>query len=223
MGRNIGTLGVPREPLDLEFTYFDGVVIRVHPQASDSTEVEFLALVGDAQMEALEEVDLDEVDDGQAGPTVDVAVIRSVQALMDGLRSMIHPDDWRTYWEVGKKHGQQTRDRMADLKAITKAVMEATTDFPTRLSSGSTAGPAAMPGNSTAGSSSPATAASTADTVRAAAPVSGTDQALALLRGRPDLQEFILDAEEVQAARAREEMAGPMTAAQKLLAGRRAG
>jgi hypothetical protein len=194
MGRHIGTLGRQREPLDLEFGYF-GATIRVHPQATDAVELEFLRAADDVDMSALDGVDMSTVD--AVDPERLQAALRALgraqraahQAVLDALHQLIHPDDFAAYWRLGMEHGQQIRDRMADVRAITTAVVEATTDFPTGRPAGSQPGPATTPPGSGDASLSPA------------APASDLDVALALERGRPDLQEFyVMQAEEREQA-----------------------
>jgi hypothetical protein len=194
MGKNIGTLGREHPPLDLEFTYFDKT-IRVHPHATDEVEVEFVEAGRDIDLAELEGVDFDTV---EAMTDADrVKLIRTMSraqqagyhALMDALHRLIHPDDFQSYWDTGKEHGQQVRDRMADIRAITAAVTEAVTDFPTGRRSGSPPGPAPTPASSGAGSSSPDIGHPT-----------DLQVALALERGRPDIQEFyVMQAEQEEA------------------------
>lgn len=185
MGRNIGTLGRAREALDLEFGYF-GSTIRIHPQASDAVELEFLRAAEEIDISALQGVDLAQVEamgvdeQAQVLRTLSQATRAAHQAMLTALRQLIHPDDWDTYWRLAREHGQQTRDLMADVRAITAAVVEATTDFRTGRRSASPAGPGATPPGSGAASSSPAQ------------PGSDLDMALALERGRPDIQEFFV-------------------------------
>jgi hypothetical protein len=185
MGKNIGRLGQQRADLDLEFDYFDQVV-RVHPHATDAVEIEFLEAAKDIDLAEMENLDLAAI---EAMPEDDrMRLLRSMshaaqaghRALMTSLRRLIHPDDFDTYWKVGNEHGQQLRDRMADIRAITAAVVEATTDFPTRQPSASPPGRTPAPPSSVAGSPSPGT--------------HPTDLtvSLALERGRPDIQEFYL-------------------------------
>jgi len=204
VGRNIGTLGRQRDPLDLEFTYF-GSTIRVHPQATDAVELEFLQAGRELDMSALEGVDLTRVDaldpeqQVKLATAMGQAVAATYRVLEGALRQLIHPDDWARYWRLGMQHGQQIRDRMADVKAITAAVVEATTDFPTGPRAASPAGPATTPPAS--GDVSPSLT---------PAPPAGSDleRALALERGRPDIQEFYVmqaEAEERERREAREQ------------------
>lgn len=216
MGRNIGTLGRTREPLDLEFSYF-GATIRVHPQATDAVEMEFLRVGGDVDMKELEGVDLAQIDALPRDKQVKLlrAMGRRVEAahtaLMTSLRALIHPDDYDMYWRLGMEHGQQIRDRMADVRAITTAVVEATTDFPTGPLSGSPAGPATTPPASGDASPSPAPPA-------ARGRASDLEMSLALERGRPDLQEFYVMEAEAREAAARQQRDQEQRDQQKLAA-----
>lgn len=206
MGRNIGTLGRQRDPLDLEFTYF-GSTIRVHPQASDAVELEFLQAGRDVDMSALEGVDLSKVDAVEpeklqrAIHAMGQAVAAGMRALDTALRQLVHPEDFALYWRLGMEHGQQIRDRMADVKRITEAVIEATTDFPTGPRSASPTGPVPTPPASEAVSpSAPLVEGLTEQENRE------LQQSLALERGRPDIQEFYLMTAE-HTARTRREAA----------------
>lgn len=220
MGRSIGQLGTRREPLDLDFTYF-GATVRVHPQASDTVELEFLDAGKDLDLSALEGVDLAKLDETEsekviaAASAVSKAVAAGYRLIKGSLRRVIHPDDFDTYWRLAVENGQQIRDLMADLKRITAAVVEAETGFPTTPPSASQPGPATTPAKSADGSSS-----------EVAAALSDTDAALVLLRGRPDLQEFVVLAEEMVLAeeqqKAAEASGRPMTAAEKLIAASKA-
>lgn len=196
MGRNIGTLGKARDPLDLEFTYF-GSTIRVHPQATDAVELEFLQAGRDIDMSALEGVDLSKVDAVEpeklqaALRAMSQAVQAGMRAVDTALRRLVHPDDFALYWRLGMEHGQQIRDRMSDVKFISDAVVEATTDFPHGLRAGSPVGPATTPPGSGDASPSPA-----------GPPPTDLERALALERGRPDIQEFyLMQAEDAERAR----------------------
>ncbi|MBM0275093.1 hypothetical protein [Micromonospora tarensis] len=184
MGRSIGSLGRQRDPLDLEFDYF-GQTVRIHPHATDAVELEFLQAGRDIDMSALDGVDLSQVDAMAAADQARLvramgqATAAAYRAVLDALRRLIHPDDWDTYWRLGMENGQQIRDRMSDIKAITTAVVESTTDFPTGRPAASPTGPETTPPASTADSPSPA-------------PASDLEVAMALERGRPDIQEFYL-------------------------------
>lgn len=197
MGKSIGSLGREREPLDLEFEYF-GKTLRVHPFASDDVEVEFIDAGRDIDVDSLMSMDLTKFDNlDEAEQTRLLGEIGKAQragyvALMRSLRRLIHPDDFETYWKLGAEHGQQVIDRMRDVRAISSAVVEAVTDFPTGQPSDSPPGPATTPPSSEVVSYSQTRGAS------------DFDRAMALERGRPDLQEFFVMEKEYQEAAARE-------------------
>jgi hypothetical protein len=202
MGKSIGSLGTKRGPVDLEFDYF-GSTIRVHPQASDTVELEFLDVGRDIDLELLQDKSLEELDDDQRWAVL-AEMGRAIRGgyllVKDSLQQLIHPEDWPTYWKLARENGQQIRDLMSDLKYITAKVVEAETGFPTRLPSGSAGGPVTMPPKSAADSSS------------------DPDKALAVLRGRPDLQEFVVARQESQAEKSAAAQRGGGTAASRLLA-----
>lgn len=183
MAKSIGTLGRARPPLDLEFSYFDQT-IRVHPQATDSVEIEFLEAGRDIDMDELAAIDFNKIEEMSEEDrlrlirTMGKAQQAGYHAMMASLRRLIHPDDFKTYWDVGVLHGQTVRDRMADIRSLTAAVAEATTDFPTGRPSDSPPGPSPTPPSSAAVSPSPD------------AHPEDLRVAMALERGRPDLQEF---------------------------------
>ena len=220
MGKNIGTLGRQRQPLDLEFTYFDNTVIRVHPQATDEVEIDFLEAGKDIDLAELEKLDWSTVD--ALDPQEQARIFRSMGkavrdgylALMSSLRRLIHPDDFESYWTLGQKNGQQLRDRMADIRAITAAVVDATTDFPTGPPSGSPPGRAPTRPSSGAGSPS---GRAISDVERAISDVEADlERALALERGRPDIQEFFLMEAEWREQEAREQRERDARDARKL-------
>jgi len=184
MGRSIGSLGRKREPLDLEFDYF-GSKIRVNPHATDAVEIEFLEAGRDVDVEGLADLDLSDLealkpeDQARLLTAASRSVTAGFKATMTALHDLIHPDDFATYWRLAKENGQQVSDLWADIRALTGAVVEATTDFPIGRRSGSPDGSPRTPDSSAVGSPSPDL-------------LSGSDlhQALALERGRPDIQEF---------------------------------
>lgn len=190
MGRSIGTLGTVHEPLDLEFGYF-GATIRLHPQASDTVELDFLEAGRDIDMSVFDKpVEALGADEQLAAARHLSAAVRAVNLLLrDSLRRLIHPDDFDTYWRLAVEHRQLIRDLSADVKRLTAAVVEADTGFPTMPPSGSPDGPAATQPRSAGGSSA------------ADVPVSSSGalprdlvNSLALDRGRPDFQaSYLLD------------------------------
>jgi hypothetical protein len=200
MAKTIGTLGRTRPPLDLDFDYF-GAKVRVHPAANDSVEIDFMEAGKHIDTSALEAVDFEHLDtlstEEQAAllRTLGEATQAGYDVLMGTLRRLIHPDDFDLYWRLGMENGQQIRDRMADIRALTTAVVEETTDFPIGPPSDSPRGPSTTPASSGAGSRS-------VETVELPR---GTDleRALALERGRPDIQEFyVMEAEQAKAREA---------------------
>jgi hypothetical protein len=208
MGRNIGTLGQQREALDLEFTYFGGQIIRVHPRATDGVELEFLEAGRDVDIAELEDLDfskIDAMDEEQQQKifvTLSKASAAGYQAILTALHRLIHPDDFALYWRLGMDNGQQISDRMSDIRLITTAVIEATTDFPT--------GPPSDSASGSATTSAPSEVVSPSQATPPAAPVPthrrGTDLeiALALERGRPDMQEFYVMEAEIRETAAKE-------------------
>jgi hypothetical protein len=198
MGKSIGSLGRKREPLDMDFDYF-GETIRIHPYATDEVELDFIDAGRDIDVDSLTDLDFAEFESkSEAEQTRILATLGKAQragylAIMNALRKLIHPDDFETYRRLGAEHGQQVRDRMSDIRAITVAVVEATTDFPTGQRSGSPDGPPTTPPSSEVASFSQTRAGSDFET------------ALALERGRPDLQEFFVIQREAEEQAAREE------------------
>lgn len=204
MGKNIGSLGRQRDPLDLEFDYF-GTTLRVHPFASDEVEIEFLEAGRNIDMDELSDLDLakfDQLDDAaqlKALRDLTTAQREGYKAMMRSLRRLVHPDDFDAYWKIGGERGQQVTDRMADVKAITSAVIEATTDFPIGPPSTSPDGP-------------PETRPSSGD-ISFSLVASDFDKAMALERGRPDIQEFFVmekEARDLEAAQAAAQNAADM-------------
>lgn len=189
MGKNIGSLGRKREPLDLEFDYF-GTTVRMHPYATDAVEVEFIEAAMDVDLDELVNMDLAKFDAMPAEAQVKAlhdltaAQRKGFLAMMRSLRYLIHPDDFDAYWKIGNDNGQQVRDRMLDIKALTEAVIEATTDFPTQPPSLSQAGRG--------------TTAPSSEVVSPSPEVSDFERAMALERGRPDIQEFFVMEQEAK-------------------------
>jgi hypothetical protein len=187
VSRSIGTLGRKREPLDLEFDYF-GTRIRVSPDASDVAELEFLEIARGANLDMrdLEGLSAAELEDEAKVQDVvrrtNQVIINTYGLIRDKLREMIHPEDFDAYWRLARENRQMVSDLMADMQAITASVVEASTGFPTMPPADSPPTLASTLQNSGGGSSS--------------APASDTAKALELRRGRPDLQEFFVLAEE---------------------------
>lgn len=96
------------------------------------------------------------------------------------LKGQVHPDDWPRLIELARQNNQQFEDLMELAKSITEAVAK----FPTGRSSGSSAGRPTTEQKSKGGSSS-------TDDVR---------QALALMKGRPDLKMVLWQADQARRA-----------------------
>jgi general stress protein YciG len=215
MGKRVGRLGRERPPLDLEFDYFDGAVIRIHPGATDQVEAEFRETSFGIDLDEVAGLDLakfdslSQEDKNRVLVTMSKAELETYRALKKAIRGLIHPDDVDRYWEIGNKHGQQMRDRMADIKSITEWVLEESTDFRTGQSSGSTGGQQTTPPPSGDGSPSPEApptdaGAGPALTGTVVLPGSDLEKALVLERGRPDIQEIYLMEREFELSQAQE-------------------
>jgi hypothetical protein len=196
MGRHIGSLGRKREPLDITFDYF-GTTVRVHPYATDAVEIEFLEAGKDLDIEDLVGLDIakfeamDDATQMEALRNLTRAQSEGYKALMRSLRRLIHPDDFDAYWKVGNDHGQQVIDRMTDIRSVTEAVIAETTDFPTGRRSASETGPSETPPSS--------------EVVSYSLVATDFDKAMALERGRPDIQEFFVMEKEAREAAALKE------------------
>lgn len=172
---SLGRLGRKYDPIDLDFDWFEAT-IRVNPSCSRAALVEFIAEAG----------------------TVDQAdEIRGAQLIMRMLREVIHPDDFEQFWTIAKRERQDPKN---DLMPIAQQVIEKTSDFPTGQSSASTSGPASTPPRFEVDLPSQGVPAPTL-TGAPDAPRTAADKALRMLRGRPDLQEFVVMQEESERAR----------------------
>ncbi len=128
-GRSLGSLGAAHQPVeDLTFGYF-GLVIRVHPNASDLELIEFLIAAGE----------VDEHDQ-----------IKGMLALGRYLKGLVHPDDWDAFWAASKGN----RQTLTDLMQTAQSIVEAVSGFPTGQSSASPGGRGGTRTRSQAGSSS---------------------------------------------------------------------
>ena len=169
MAASIGSLGVKRDAVDLEFDYF-GATIRVHPDATDLGVADLMSAFGD--------LDIDDEDGA-----------REVMGGVAGfLRDNIHPDDRQKFWEIAKQNRQQLRDIIDVARAITEAVAEAASGFPTGQPSDSPPTTPSASRRSKGGTSSQARAErrrASAETSRARAV---QQQAMGELEGRPDLK-----------------------------------
>lgn len=113
-GRHLGSLGTERAERDETFNYFTLVDVRVHPDLTDLLLVEFLRRAGQ----------IDENDPG------------AMDALMGFFESLVHPDDFKAFWQESLKHRQMVRDLMRTVQQL----LEGLSDRPTRGRSGSSAG-----------------------------------------------------------------------------------
>ena len=147
---------------------FFDLTVRVNPSCSQAAMVEFLAEAGEVEQ-------ADEV--------------RGSRLIMAFMREIVHPDDFDAFWTKAKLERQ---DPETDLMPIAHAVMEAISDFPTGPPSGSVGG------------STPTGQRFVVDAPLPELPTpnlaagSTASQALAMLRKRPDLQEFVVQADEAK-------------------------
>jgi hypothetical protein len=166
---SLGSLGVQRDAVDLDFEYF-GEMIRVHPDATDLGVADLMSAFGEVDIE--DEEGAKEVMGGVAG----------------FLRDNIHPDDRDLFWRTAKANRQQLKDIIAVVKAITEAVAEAASGFPTGQPSDSASSTSGASKKSRGGTSSQVRA----ERRRAAAESSRSravaQQAMGELDGRPDLK-----------------------------------
>lgn len=169
---SIGRFGTKHAEVDLTFDYFDET-IRVNPDASQLTIVEFL---------------------DQASQISQNDEVLGARTVMKLLHEIVHPDDFEGFWATAKRERQQT----PELMELAKAVMEAIAGFPTGQQSASPTGPSNTRPKSVVDlpSQDPPTP------NLSPASSSAADKALAMLRGRPDLQEFVVMNEEAERAKA---------------------
>lgn len=175
MTRSLGSLGTPKEPVDLTFDYF-GVVIRVNPSASDLDLVGFM----------LDAAEVEAVDENKA-----------MQATARYLKGLIHEDDWNTFWNAAKAN----RQVLQDLLLLGETIVEAVSGVPTEPPLSSASGRLNTEPKSKADSSSRATksrkkVSPDADVKRALSLVPPE---------RADLKEFIVQAEEIRRAQSDQE------------------
>lgn len=180
---SLGSLGKQRAAVDLDFDWF-GETIRVHSMASDLIEIEFLEKAQNINMDG---VDLNAGLTPEAMTVMNTAAHAATNAMIGSIKRIIHPDDWDRFWAAAIANGQHLQDLMEVQKTITEAIVEAQAGFPTGPPSASPGGqPKQATGpSSTAGSLSPG-------------PLTDADKALAMWRGRPDLQEFVVDKEDAE-------------------------
>lgn len=161
MSRDLGQVTeAPEVAEEITFSYF-GATIRVNPEYSE----------------------LDLVDFVEAGSTVDEKNPQAIILIKTFYRSVIHPDDFETFWQLAKRNRQD----VAKLAKTYAKIVEGLTDRPTSPPSDSSDG---RP--------------KTATTSTGAAWTDFTPegrQAMATLRGRPDLQRHVVLREEALASR----------------------
>lgn len=166
---HIGRLGTARESVAMTFDYF-GLVIRVHPDASDLELVEFMMAAAD----------IGEVDE-----------VQGMLALSKYLRGLVHPDDWQAFWQASKGN----RQNLQDLMTTAQSIVEAVANFPTGQHGDSSPGRTSTVRKSTGGRSSRARRARGGGPTP-----SDTKAALTLLQGRPDLKATVALAAEAAAS-----------------------
>jgi len=126
---SLGDFGVSRPAHEADFGYF-GSVVRVHPDLSDLTLIEFMEVA----------VAIDTMPTSGA-----------MGAVSTMLRSLVHPEDFAEFWSTAKAN----RQRVEDLTALAEALIESVTDRPTERPSDSSDGPPSTDENSPAVSFSP--------------------------------------------------------------------
>lgn len=115
MAQSLGNFGTPRDEVEADFNYF-GLVVRVHPDMSDLVMVDF--------MERLGKIDEEDVAAG-------------MHALSQLLTSVVHPDDFETFWRTAKAN----RQTLQDIMEVAALVIQAAADRPTVQPSDSSGGP----------------------------------------------------------------------------------
>lgn len=129
---SLGQFGTLRPPADdVTFDYF-GQTLRVDPDLSDLAMVDFVEQA--ATLEAT---------DGAA----------ALAAVKGMLRSLVHGEDFDTFWKLARENRQQ----IEDMSELAQAILVAVTERPTERPSGSSDGQPSTVASSTAGSSSPVT------------------------------------------------------------------
>ena len=133
-GKYLGELGKTKAPREDTFGWF-GETIRVGDGGSDLKLLDFLEHADDVS------------DNDQR---------EQLRLIKDFLHSLVHEDDFDTFWRLALDNNQGLEDLMQVLIAIT----EGTTNRPTRRRSGSSAGRRATGAKSRPSSSLPNTSAS---------------------------------------------------------------
>lgn len=110
---NLGDFGQQRDGIDISFTYF-GDEIRVNPDLSELDVLDFM----------------------EQASSMDDEDPRSVHILKGFFRSLLHPDDFETFWGSARRN----RQRVDDIQNVAKAVIEAISARPTSQPSDSSPG-----------------------------------------------------------------------------------
>lgn len=181
--RFIGDLGTVRNVDDTVVLFgFFGARLRANPNASDLDFIEFLDKAEN----------LDEVNE-----------VEAVRLVLGYLREQIHPDDWAEFWRLAKANHQTSQDLML----VSHQIQGAMAGFPTGQPSASRAGRRATARKS--GDASRSRATRTRAARSRAGVVEGevvskhgkvVDQAMGILKGRPDLKMAVWEAQQAQAA-----------------------
>jgi len=145
---NLGKFGEAREELTDTFEYFE-TEIRVNPNLSEVDILDFM----------------------ETAFTVDQEDPKAILVVKEFLKSLVHPDDFNTFWETARAK----RQRIEDIQNVAKSIVEAVTSRPTQQPSGSVRGRRSTKAKSKAVSSS---------------------RVLTRLGGRPDLQLAVVKAQE---------------------------
>lgn len=191
---SIGSLGRKKPAIELDFDYF-GESIRVNPHASNLVEIDFLRVASGIDLDDIAlDAELTDEDIAKLPPQTQARIAKAglsnVDIIIASVRKLIHADDWDRFWATAIANGQDLEDLLEVQKAVTAAVAEAVAGFPTGPSSDSSDGSASTAPRSVAAAPSPTPAPPSS---------SAADEALVMLRGRPDLQEFVVMHEEARA------------------------
>lgn len=121
---SIGSFGTVHEPAEDDFDWF-GSKIRVHPDVSDTLEVDFMekAIALDQQARAFAKEFPDREKMTSADRQREGELIAAAATLTKELvREVIHPDDFDLYWRLGRENRQEQQDHQAVVKGIIAAV-----------------------------------------------------------------------------------------------------
>lgn len=159
MAKDLGIFGTSHEADEEETFQYFGTPIRINPEASSLDYMDF--------MEVAASVEYKQGDDEATAK----ANIKAIIAIKDYLRSLIHEDDFDTFWALSKKHRQQ----LDDLMKLSQDLMAAVTGVPTKESRDSAHGDSSTDSNLKVGSYTPS-----------------EEEAFKLLEGREDLQRALM-------------------------------